>query len=137
MCCTGQGSQFRTVPVGTAGIYHTGPCIGTDTTLVSYWKKYRPYQPHTYFQKLATSVLDQIETSLILPHEKNHDLPKTINPIVQISGNFASVSMILKWWVKYHSAYAVYTWETVLILSTHPQDQVVTTCLMEMVWYTL
>ena len=91
MCCTGQGSQFRTVPVGTAGIYRTGPCISTDTPLVSYRKKYRPYQPHTYFQKLATSVLDQIETSLILPHEKKPWLTQIVNPIVQISGNFAPV----------------------------------------------
>ncbi|KAM3708472.1 hypothetical protein ACB098_02G100500 [Castanea mollissima] len=50
------------------------------------------YPPHLNpFQKLAASVLDQIETTLILPLEKNHDLPKTVDPAVQISGNFAPV----------------------------------------------
>ena len=36
-----QGSQFRTVP------YRTGQCTGTDTPLVSYWKKYRLHRPCT------------------------------------------------------------------------------------------
>ena len=35
-----QGSQFRTVPVGTAGIYRFGQCTGTDNLLISYRKKY-------------------------------------------------------------------------------------------------
>jgi 9-cis-epoxycarotenoid dioxygenase len=42
-------------------------------------------------QKLAASVLDQIEASLILPLENNHNLPKTVDPAIQISGNFAPV----------------------------------------------
>ncbi|WRX22631.1 Carotenoid oxygenase - like 6 [Theobroma cacao] len=42
-------------------------------------------------QKLAALALDQIETSVIKPLEKNHDLPKTVDPAVQISGNFAPV----------------------------------------------
>ena len=41
-CC-----QFRTVPAGTAGIYRTGQQSGTFDPPVSYWKKYRPYRPHT------------------------------------------------------------------------------------------
>ena len=42
-----QGSQFRTVPVSMAGIYRTDQCTGTSIPLVSYRKKYQPYQPHT------------------------------------------------------------------------------------------
>ncbi|KAE8658459.1 9-cis-epoxycarotenoid dioxygenase NCED6 [Hibiscus syriacus] len=43
------------------------------------------------FQKLAAVALDKIETSVIMPLEKNHVLPKTVDPTVQISGNFAPV----------------------------------------------
>ncbi|XP_009365476.2 9-cis-epoxycarotenoid dioxygenase NCED6, chloroplastic-like [Pyrus x bretschneideri] len=43
------------------------------------------------FQKLAASLLDAVETSLIVPQEKKHALPKNIDPAVQISGNFAPV----------------------------------------------
>ncbi|XVE81426.1 hypothetical protein DITRI_Ditri15bG0062300 [Diplodiscus trichospermus] len=43
------------------------------------------------FQKLAAIALDKIETSVIMPLEKNHELPKTIDPTVQMSGNFAPV----------------------------------------------
>ncbi|XVF65084.1 hypothetical protein PTKIN_Ptkin09bG0218400 [Pterospermum kingtungense] len=43
------------------------------------------------FQKLAALALDRIETSVITPLEKNHELPKTVDPAVQISGNFAPV----------------------------------------------
>ncbi|KAM1720961.1 hypothetical protein ACFX12_022557 [Malus domestica] len=43
------------------------------------------------FQKLAASLLDAGETSLIEPLEKKHALPKNIDPAVQISGNFAPV----------------------------------------------
>ena len=47
-----QGSQYRTIPVSTAGIcrtvpagiYHTGKQTGTVNPPISYWKKYRPYQ---------------------------------------------------------------------------------------------
>ncbi|GMY26864.1 9-cis-epoxycarotenoid dioxygenase NCED6, chloroplastic [Fagus crenata] len=50
------------------------------------------YPPHLNpLQKLAASVLDQIEASLILPLENNHNLPKTVDPAIQISGNFAPV----------------------------------------------
>ena len=38
-----QGSQYRTVPASTAGIYRTGKQTGTVNHLVSYQKKYRPY----------------------------------------------------------------------------------------------
>ncbi|KAK8599727.1 hypothetical protein V6N13_060449 [Hibiscus sabdariffa] len=43
------------------------------------------------FQKLAAVALDKIETSVIMPLEKYHVLPKTVDPTVQISGNFAPV----------------------------------------------
>ncbi|KAM6544740.1 hypothetical protein CsatB_025476 [Cannabis sativa] len=42
-------------------------------------------------QKLAASLLDTIETSLIAPMEKAHKLPETVDPTVQLSGNFAPV----------------------------------------------
>ena len=44
MLGTCQGSQFRTVPAGTAGIYHTGQCIGIDTPLFRTRKKNRSYR---------------------------------------------------------------------------------------------
>ncbi|KAG6781458.1 hypothetical protein POTOM_014364 [Populus tomentosa] len=40
-------------------------------------------------QSLAALVLDKIETSLIVPFEKKVVLPKTIDPAVQMSGNFS------------------------------------------------
>lgn len=43
------------------------------------------------FQKLAASILDTIENSVIEPLEKKQKLPKIIDPAVQISGNFAPV----------------------------------------------
>ncbi|KAH1089598.1 hypothetical protein J1N35_016855 [Gossypium stocksii] len=43
------------------------------------------------FQKLAAVALDKIETSVIMRLEKNHVLPKMVDPAVQISGNFAPV----------------------------------------------
>ncbi|CAK7336217.1 unnamed protein product [Dovyalis caffra] len=43
------------------------------------------------FQSLVAAVLDKIEASLIVPFEKNLVLPKTVDPAVQISGNFAPV----------------------------------------------
>ncbi|XVF29172.1 hypothetical protein REPUB_Repub15cG0097100 [Reevesia pubescens] len=43
------------------------------------------------FQKLATLALDKIESSVIMPLEKSHELPKTVDPAVQMSGNFAPV----------------------------------------------
>lgn len=50
------------------------------------------YPVHLHpFQKLAALALDKIETSVIIPLEKIHELPKTIDPVVQISGNFAPV----------------------------------------------
>ncbi|XP_042517505.1 LOW QUALITY PROTEIN: 9-cis-epoxycarotenoid dioxygenase NCED3, chloroplastic-like [Macadamia integrifolia] len=44
------------------------------------------------FQKLAASLLDLVETSLIAESEKKNPLPKTVDPAVQIVGNFAPVS---------------------------------------------
>ncbi|XWS13494.1 hypothetical protein CRYUN_Cryun36dG0041600 [Craigia yunnanensis] len=43
------------------------------------------------FQKLAALALDKIETSLIMPLEKNHKLPETVDSAIQMSGNFAPV----------------------------------------------
>ncbi|XP_043720566.1 9-cis-epoxycarotenoid dioxygenase NCED5, chloroplastic-like [Telopea speciosissima] len=43
------------------------------------------------FQKLAASLLDIVETSLIAESEKKNPLPKTVDPAIQISGNFAPV----------------------------------------------
>ncbi|XP_042516959.1 9-cis-epoxycarotenoid dioxygenase NCED6, chloroplastic-like [Macadamia integrifolia] len=44
------------------------------------------------FQKLAASLLDLVETSLIAESEKKNPLPKTVDPAIQITGNFAPVS---------------------------------------------
>lgn len=43
------------------------------------------------FQTLAASLLDAVEASIIVPLEKNRKLGKTVDPAVQISGNFAPV----------------------------------------------
>ncbi|PWA72736.1 9-cis-epoxycarotenoid dioxygenase [Artemisia annua] len=42
------------------------------------------------FQKISALALDAVETSLI-KQEQKHPLPKTANPDIQISGNFAPV----------------------------------------------
>ena len=42
-----QGSQFHTVLAGTASIYRSGQCTGTDNPLISYREKYRSYRPRT------------------------------------------------------------------------------------------
>ncbi|KNA08696.1 hypothetical protein SOVF_160350 [Spinacia oleracea] len=50
------------------------------------------YQPTLNpFQRLAASALDKIEKSLILDQEKRHPLPKTVDPDIQLSGNYAPV----------------------------------------------
>ncbi|KAL6189313.1 hypothetical protein ACLB2K_040702 [Fragaria x ananassa] len=53
----------------------------------------KPYHPSHLnpLQKLAAAVLDKLEASVIEPLEKKQKLPKTIDPAVQISGNFAPV----------------------------------------------
>ncbi|XWS09107.1 hypothetical protein CRYUN_Cryun40dG0057600 [Craigia yunnanensis] len=43
------------------------------------------------FQKLAALALDKIETSVIMQLEKKHQLPKMVDPAIQMSGNFAPV----------------------------------------------
>ncbi|XP_024023169.1 9-cis-epoxycarotenoid dioxygenase NCED6, chloroplastic [Morus notabilis] len=53
-----------------------------------------PNSPLTYLnpvQRLAASVLDTVEISLIGPLERAHKFPKTVDPAVQLSGNFAPV----------------------------------------------
>ncbi|KAK7401700.1 hypothetical protein VNO78_13380 [Psophocarpus tetragonolobus] len=42
------------------------------------------------FQKVAATALDMVETALV-SHERQHPLPKTADPRVQIAGNFAPV----------------------------------------------
>ncbi|KAI3407922.1 uncharacterized protein J3R85_020629, partial [Psidium guajava] len=42
-------------------------------------------------QRLVASALDTLEASLLVPFEKQHELPKTADPAVQLSGNFAPV----------------------------------------------
>ncbi|KAJ7955573.1 9-cis-epoxycarotenoid dioxygenase [Quillaja saponaria] len=57
----------------------------------------QPIEPHheflpkNPFQKLAASFLDFIETSLLLPLGKDQKLSKTVDPTVQLAGNFAPV----------------------------------------------
>ncbi|KAJ9183085.1 hypothetical protein P3X46_006995 [Hevea brasiliensis] len=47
-------------------------------------------KPWNFFQRAAAVALDVVETALVL-HERRYPLPKTANPTVQISGNFAPV----------------------------------------------
>ena len=42
-----QGSEYRTILAGMAGIYRIGQCTGTSTTPISYRKKYRQYWTRT------------------------------------------------------------------------------------------
>lgn len=60
---------------------------------VTFLEPVRPKYPHHLnpLQKLAASALDKIEDSLIGFFEKGKSLPKTVDPTVQISGNFAPV----------------------------------------------
>ncbi|XP_044473884.1 9-cis-epoxycarotenoid dioxygenase NCED1, chloroplastic-like [Mangifera indica] len=47
-------------------------------------------QNWNFFQRAAASVVDAFENALV-SHERQHTLPKTADPRVQISGNFAPV----------------------------------------------
>ncbi|KMT02492.1 hypothetical protein BVRB_9g204380 [Beta vulgaris subsp. vulgaris] len=50
------------------------------------------YQPTLNpLQRLVASALDSIERSLILDQEKKNPLPKTVDPDIQLSGNYAPV----------------------------------------------
>uniref|UniRef100_A0A2C9UE53 Uncharacterized protein n=2 Tax=Manihot esculenta TaxID=3983 RepID=A0A2C9UE53_MANES len=61
------------------------PCTPLPPHKTSYPSDLNP------FQKLAASALDKIEASLLVPLERKYQLPKTVDPVVQISGNFAPV----------------------------------------------
>lgn len=55
--------------------------------------KLKPTHHHLNpLQKLAASMLDKIESSLVVPMEQNHPLPKPTDPSIQLSGNFAPVN---------------------------------------------
>ena len=43
--CFWHGSQFRTIPAATIGIYHTSKQTSIYNPPVSYQKKYQPYRP--------------------------------------------------------------------------------------------
>ncbi|KAF8016156.1 hypothetical protein BT93_H1617 [Corymbia citriodora subsp. variegata] len=43
------------------------------------------------FQRFLASALDTLEGSLLVPFEKQHELPRTADPAVQLAGNFAPV----------------------------------------------
>ncbi|KAI5650022.1 hypothetical protein M9H77_36027 [Catharanthus roseus] len=43
------------------------------------------------FQKLAASALDMLETSVIAELEKKHKRNRTVDPVIQLEGNFAPV----------------------------------------------
>ncbi|XP_010424600.1 PREDICTED: 9-cis-epoxycarotenoid dioxygenase NCED6, chloroplastic-like [Camelina sativa] len=54
--------------------------------------KLKPTHPNLNpLQKLAASMLDKIESSIVIPMEQNRPLPKPTDPAVQLSGNFAPV----------------------------------------------
>ncbi|KAI4342589.1 hypothetical protein MLD38_027199 [Melastoma candidum] len=43
------------------------------------------------FRKIASSVLDFVEDAVLSPFEKTRDLPKTVDPVFQLAGNFSPV----------------------------------------------
>lgn len=47
--------------------------------------------PLNLLQKVAASALNKLEDSILFPFERNHVLPKTLDPAVQTLGNFAPV----------------------------------------------
>ncbi|KAF5752460.1 9-cis-epoxycarotenoid dioxygenase NCED6 chloroplastic [Tripterygium wilfordii] len=61
------------------------PVLFPDSISVSQEKQ------QNLFQKLAVSALDPIEVSLIVSLERRRILPKTVDPEVQLLGNFAPV----------------------------------------------
>jgi len=55
--------------------------------------KLKPTYPNlNLLQKLAATMLDKIESSIVIPMEQNRPLPKPTDPAVQLSGNFAPVN---------------------------------------------
>ncbi|XP_058095096.1 9-cis-epoxycarotenoid dioxygenase NCED3, chloroplastic-like [Magnolia sinica] len=51
-----------------------------------------PSNPHmNLLQRIAASALDAVEDALIVKLEKQHPLPKTVDPAIQIAGNFSPV----------------------------------------------
>ncbi|KAK3417066.1 hypothetical protein EUGRSUZ_H02823, partial [Eucalyptus grandis] len=53
----------------------------------------KPNDPQSLnpFQRVVASALDTLEASLLVPFEKQHELPRTVDPAVQLAGNFAPV----------------------------------------------
>ncbi|XP_010026759.2 9-cis-epoxycarotenoid dioxygenase NCED6, chloroplastic [Eucalyptus grandis] len=54
-------------------------------------KKTNDPQSLNPFQRVVASALDTLEASLLVPFEKQHELPRTVDPAVQLAGNFAPV----------------------------------------------
>ncbi|XP_050216283.1 9-cis-epoxycarotenoid dioxygenase NCED6, chloroplastic [Mercurialis annua] len=69
----------------TAPLLKPEPVFTPQTEKTNYPTELNP------IQKLVASALDKFESSVILPLENMHVLPKTVDPAVQISGNFAPV----------------------------------------------
>ncbi|KAM7259420.1 hypothetical protein ACFE04_015161 [Oxalis oulophora] len=74
----------RQPPLSSPPLWSTGPPLEKDT-----WTG--PKKLINSFQLLVASALDKIEDSIILPLENKRVLPKTVDPTVQLSGNFGPV----------------------------------------------
>uniref|UniRef100_A0A0R0INQ1 9-cis-epoxycarotenoid dioxygenase n=1 Tax=Glycine max TaxID=3847 RepID=A0A0R0INQ1_SOYBN len=69
----------------------TSPARETKPVITSPSETKHPLpQKWNFLQKAAASALDMVETALV-SHERQHPLPKTADPRVQIAGNFAPV----------------------------------------------
>ncbi|XVE51624.1 hypothetical protein DITRI_Ditri02bG0056800 [Diplodiscus trichospermus] len=71
---------------------YQNPLIPSEDSSVNVKPKTRQQQPRwNLFQKAAAMALDMAESALV-SRERQHPLPKTADPRVQISGNFAPVN---------------------------------------------
>ncbi|KAL1197206.1 9-cis-epoxycarotenoid dioxygenase NCED6 [Cardamine amara subsp. amara] len=85
-------SQIFINPFKTTTLRHDLPLLFTSLVTSPVKLKLKPKHPNlNSLQNLAASMLDMIESSLVVPMEKNRPLPKPTDPAVQLSGNFAPV----------------------------------------------
>ncbi|KAG5000509.1 9-cis-epoxycarotenoid dioxygenase NCED1, chloroplastic [Glycine soja] len=84
-------STTTTTKTTTTTTTTTSPARETKPVITSPSETKHPLpQKWNFLQKAAASALDMVETALV-SHERQHPLPKTADPRVQIAGNFAPV----------------------------------------------
>lgn len=101
--CSLQTSSVIRIPKQTPSTYHPSSSTTTSTNIFaptnnpkdkfkssSVSDKSGPSQQWNLFQRAAAMALDAVETALVA-QERQHPLPKTADPRVQIAGNFAPV----------------------------------------------